>query len=310
MKSLIVGFPQLRGKISQDEKIDKSPYSQPHVNDLMPLLNNSDDNRLDSFISWITNLYGAAIKESNAEESRDFLIIKYVFEIISDLTGKKISFLTVQNFTPPVVIVSSPDSPNGIPLNLISQGFKIVIGWIGYFVQRIMEAFPLSSPSASSTEKSILIIDEIDSSIHPIWQSRLLNVLRKKFPYTQIICTTHSPIMLAGLDRQQILEIRTTGHKVHVQANEFDTWVTSYRDILQMIFNTSDFIPTITKEELELQLEELAENPTKQEEIKETLNQLISNEIAVDDLKRYEKNLKAKEKELDDLIEEYKSKSK
>lgn len=310
LKSLIVGFPQLRGRINQIDKIGKSPYSQPHIDDLLPLLNNNDDNRLDSFIGWIANLYGDARKEGEKyKESREYSIIEYVFEIISELTGKPISFITVQQFTPPIIMISSPDSPNGIPLNLISQGFKIVLGWVGYFIQRRLEAFPISSPTASSTEKSILIIDEIDSSIHPVWQSRLLNVLREKFPNTQIICTTHSPLMLAGLDREQILEIEQEGDKITVKQNNFDTWASSYREILRMIFDISDFIPKITKEELELQLTELSDNPDKQQEIHETIKRLISNEVYVDDLRRYEESLKEKEKELDTLIEEYKTKN-
>lgn len=310
LKSLIVGFPQQRGRIDESGKNIKSSYSQPHVDDLIPLLDNSDDYRLDSFLDWIANLYGDAIKEKDYEKSSEYEIIEYVFEIISDLTGKNITFTTVQQFSPPIIIISSPASPNGIPLNLISQGFKVVIGWIGYFIQRRIEAFPLSSPRASSSEKSILIIDEIDSSIHPVWQSRLLNVLRDKFPSTQIICTTHSPLMLAGLNREQIQEIQKIDDTtIEVNANDFDTWATSYNDILRIIFNTSEAIPKYTKEELEKKLLELSDYPEKQKEVQEIINQLLENEMLVDDIKKYEVRLRTKELELDELIEEYKKKN-
>ncbi|MBI2280625.1 MAG: AAA family ATPase [Bacteroidetes bacterium] len=309
LKSLIVGFPQLRGRTNVKEDIKKTPYSQPHIDDIIPLLNNEEDLRLDSFVGWIANLYGEAIKDGEFENSKEASIIEYVFNVITELTGKNISFVTVQNFTPPIVIISTADSPNGVPLNLISQGFKIVIGWIGYFIQRRIEAFPLSSISSISTEKSILIIDEIDSSIHPIWQSRLLDVLRRQFPSTQIICTTHSPIMLAGLDKEQILEIRKLDDRIVVQPNSFDTWASSYKEILQMIFNTSDYIPKVSKEEIELELEN-EDNPEKITQLKETLNRLLTNEMLADNLKKYELTLSKKEKELDALISEYKVKNK
>lgn len=310
LKSLIVGFPQLRGRIATKEDVKKTPYSQPHIDDIIPLFNNEEDLRLDSFVSWIANLYGDAIKNGDFHSSKEYSIIEYVFNVITELTGKNMSFVTVQNFTPPIVIISTTDSPNGIPLNLISQGFKIVIGWIGYFIQRRIEAFPLSSISAASTEKSILIIDEIDSSIHPVWQARLLDVLRNQFPNTQIICSTHSPIMLAGLDKDQILEIQKIDNKIIVEQNSFDTWATSYKEILQLIFNTSDFIPKITKEEIELELENAKGNPEKIAELRETLNRLLTNERLADNLKEYEFSLNEKEKELDTLIEEYKKKNK
>lgn len=309
LKSLIVGFPQLSGILNNGGKTNKSQYSQPHVDDIIPLLNSSNDNRLDSFVDWIANLFGEAIKEANYKESSEYQIIEYVFDVISDLTEKDISFMTVKQFTPPVVIISTPHSPNGIPLDLISQGFKIVIGWIGYFIQRRAEAFPLSSPSVSSSEKSILIIDEIDSSIHPVWQSRLLKVLREKFPLTQIICTTHSPLMLSGLDREQIQEIQTIEEGIlEVNQNDFDTWATSYSDILKVIFNTSEMIPKYTKEELE-KLLELSDDENRQREIQQIINQLIENEVLVDDLRKYEISLQDKELELDTLIEEYKIKN-
>tara|TARA_R110002096_G_scaffold1077_1_gene5815 strand:+ start:6558 stop:8879 length:2322 start_codon:yes stop_codon:yes gene_type:complete len=308
LKSLIIGFPQLRGRSNSNEDLKKNSYSQPHIDDLIPLLNNEEDLRLDSFVSWIANLYGEAIKDSDTYNSKEYSIIKYVFNIITELTGKNISFITVQSFSPPIVIISTEDSPNGVPLNLISQGFKIVIGWIGYFIQRRLEAFPLSSLGSVSMEKSILIIDEIDSSIHPIWQSRLLGVLRSQFPNTQIICTTHSPIMLAGLDKEQILEIQKENDKIVVLPNSFDTWATTYKEILQMIFNTADFIPKISKEQIALEIENAKDDPILIAELRETLDRLIANELLSDNLRLYEHNLSLKEKELDGLIKEYKNK--
>ncbi|MCE7991641.1 MAG: AAA family ATPase [Roseivirga sp.] len=306
LKSLIVGFPQLRGR--NTTSMDQNKYTKPHIDDLTPLLYDSDDQRLDSFINWIANLFGDAKNSKNHKNTREFSIIQYAFQIISELTGSPLSFITVQQFTPPILIVSSQDSPSGVPLKLLSQGFKIVIGWIGYFIQRRVESFPLSSPKSSSSEKSILIIDEIDSSIHPIWQSRLLKILRDKFPTTQVICTTHSPLMVAGLDRDQILEISRDKEEINVNEIEFDTWTTNYRDILRLIFNTPEYIPTITKEELQKELKKHTEDRAKSSQLLETIERLIENEILTDDLKKYELELKQKEKELDKLIEEYKNK--
>ncbi len=304
LKSLIVGFPQLRGRINQKTT---NKYNLPHIDDLIPLVVNKDDSRLDSFIGWIGNLYGEAMKENNFKETREFSTIKYAFEVISALTGKEISFITMQQFTPPIMIISSPDAPNGISLNLISQGFKIVIGWIGYFIQRQIESFPLTSPYLSAKEKSILIIDEIDSSIHPVWQSRLLEVLQDKFPNTQIICTTHSPLMVAGLDKNQILQIENIDNKISVQQSNFDTWVTTYKDILKHIFNSQEYTPKITIPELEYKLEN-EENPEIKKAIKENIMRMIENKTYIDDLAKYEQKLTEKEKELDELIIEYSEK--
>lgn len=306
LKSLILGFPQIRGTFNQIV-INRKPYSQPHVDDLLPLISFKEDDRLDSFVEWIANLYGEGIKKGNIDSTREGGIIKYVFEVISDLTGSNIKFKTVQKFSPPIIMITSPDAPRGIPLNYISQGFKVVIGWIGYFIQRRFEAFPLSNPNSNYLEKAVLIVDEIDSSIHPIWQQRLLTVLRKNFPNTQIICTTHSPLMIAGLDRDQIMEIHQSEDLFSIEPNDFDTWAATYKDILRLIFNTHEYVPKITKEEIEKKIE-ITDNKIKKEKLHSTLKRMQENEMLMDQIKRYEQNLKEKEKELNELIVEYRKK--
>lgn len=46
----------------------------------------------------------------------------------------------------------------------------------------------------------LLLIDEIENHMHPIWQKRVLGILRKEFPRLQIILTTHSPFVVASMD--------------------------------------------------------------------------------------------------------------
>ena len=49
--------------------------------------------------------------------------------------------------------------------------------------------------------------------------------------------------MVAGLDRNQILEIKNEDGKVNIIPSSFDTWTTSYKDILKHIFDTNEFVP-------------------------------------------------------------------
>lgn len=216
LKALILGFPQLRGK-TNNHALKNNSYSLPHIDDLKPLVFDQEDNRLDSFTGWIASLYIKATNSKNEKEAtKEYEIINHVFKIISTITGKSIKFITLKGGDPPVVIVTAPDTKSEIPLYLISQGFKVIISWVGYFIKRKIEAFPLSTPAVSSKEKSILIIDEIDSSIHPIWQARLLSILKEQFPKTQIIATTHSPLLINGLKKKQlyVVENDLNGRKI------------------------------------------------------------------------------------------------
>lgn len=207
LKSLIVGFPQARGsELPDDAGFVQNKIAQPHIQDLVPLINNSDDYHLRSFSGWIANIFfnSKMDKENKSNNNREEILIKCVFDIISKITKKEISFKTVKKVDPPEVWVSTYDAPNGIPLQIISQGFKIMIGWIGYLMQKFVTTFPLSEPTSAFKENAIVIIDEVDISMHPNWQLEFIEILRETFPNTQFIFTTHDPLIIGGLYKEQV----------------------------------------------------------------------------------------------------------
>ncbi|MES2811187.1 MAG: AAA family ATPase [Bacteroidota bacterium] len=207
LKSLVIGFPQERGidNISNSNFI-QSKNTQPHINDLIPLINGSDEFRLRSFSDWIANLYFDSIKKNERGDSSNSekVLIETVFSVISDITKKEIKFKTVTKVAPPDVWVFTNDTPNGIPLSLISQGFRMMIGWIGHLMQRFVDTFPLSNPISAFQENAIVIIDEVDISMHPLWQVSFIEILRKIFPKTQFICSTHDPLIIGSLLKEQV----------------------------------------------------------------------------------------------------------
>lgn len=83
-------------------------------------------------------------------------------------------------------------TPDGVvPLQQLSDGYQNIASWIGDLLFRITETFknyrrPLEA-------RGILLLDEIDLHLHPIWQRQLLLFLDRKLPNFQILATTHSP---------------------------------------------------------------------------------------------------------------------
>jgi predicted ATP-binding protein involved in virulence len=45
----------------------------------------------------------------------------------------------------------------------------------------------------------VVLIDELDLHLHPRWQRRVIEDLRRTFPEIQFICTTHSPFLIQSL---------------------------------------------------------------------------------------------------------------
>lgn len=79
-----------------------------------------------------------------------------------------------------------------VPMSQLSDGYKNIAAWIGDLLYRVFEAFEDYKDPLKT--RGLLLIDEIDLHLHPIWQRDLLSFLRRKLPNFQIVATTHSPI--------------------------------------------------------------------------------------------------------------------
>ena len=94
-----------------------------------------------------------------------------------------------------------------IKLNLdqLSDGYQVVLGVVMDFALRLALANPpeLTGRDALETE-AILIIDEVDLHLHPAWQQRIIPDLRRTFPNTQLILTTHSPQVATTVPSQSL----------------------------------------------------------------------------------------------------------
>ncbi len=53
----------------------------------------------------------------------------------------------------------------------------------------------------------IVLIDEIDLSLHPTWQRRIVGILKEFFPRIQFICATHSPFIIQSLEEGELITL-------------------------------------------------------------------------------------------------------
>lgn len=89
-----------------------------------------------------------------------------------------------------------------IPTSLLSDGYRSVLALAGDLVWRLMEAFPESSHPL--LESGVVLIDELDIHLHPMWQRHIPEWLQTQFPNIQFIVTTHSPMVAAGAGENAI----------------------------------------------------------------------------------------------------------
>lgn len=85
-----------------------------------------------------------------------------------------------------------------IRVDLLSDGEKCTLAMFGDLARRLALANPgLENPLEG---EGIVLIDEIELHMHPLWQRKILRVLRDTFPNIQFIITTHSPQILGEAD--------------------------------------------------------------------------------------------------------------
>lgn len=93
-----------------------------------------------------------------------------------------------------------------VPTIWLSQGYQATMAWVADLVGQIWweaekQVVPLDDM------EGICLIDEIDLHLHPRWQTSLIGALKKAFPKIQFIATTHSPMVLPGLQQDEVIRL-------------------------------------------------------------------------------------------------------
>lgn len=101
-----------------------------------------------------------------------------------------------------------------VPTFGLSDGYRSVLALAGDLVWRLISSFPnLDQPLNAC---GVVLIDELDIHLHPVWQRDIAGWLRSKFPNIQFIVATHSPIVAAGAGSDALtLKVERNNLSIH-----------------------------------------------------------------------------------------------
>jgi hypothetical protein len=85
------------------------------------------------------------------------------------------------------------------PFRQLSDGYRLTLATIADIALRCVSLNPHLGPAAITETSGVVLIDEIDLHLHPNWQRRIIDDLRKCFPRIQFFLTTHSPFIVQSL---------------------------------------------------------------------------------------------------------------
>jgi hypothetical protein len=124
-----------------------------------------------------------------------------MFDLIGNVAeGMKLTYRGVADGN--IILVETQDGTL-VPLEGLSQGTISLIGWVGILMQRLYEVF--DGDPDPTRRYALVLMDEIDAHMHPLWQRTLVSHLKEIFPAAQFIATTHSPLVVGGMPARQVV---------------------------------------------------------------------------------------------------------
>ena len=226
-----LGAEELRRRVREYRRMDDPVWEKRRRLMLSDTLAVTDREVLQKFV----NLDYASYRTGNPRIKN---VIQEVFSIAGEITeGFPLEYQGIEANDSEGGLYLELDTIYGkLPLDYLSQGTQSIIQCLARFLLGYAEFYEF--PENLREKPAILIIDEIDAHLHPTWQRRFVPTLNRHFPNLQIFCSTHAPLLLAGLKEGQVQLLKFDKHgKLSVSSNNEDIVGWSADEILRDFLN-------------------------------------------------------------------------
>ena len=201
------------------------------------LLGKKSNVELTNFICQIDYLRSSEMPEEKTVGEAMYEKLK---EIVNQcLENGEFKYVRRSDHTPIVI-------QNGHELSLekLSSGNIFLIEHLVMLMCKFYSVSALNNIPAKNMFKlsGLLLADEVENHMHPLWQKKILGIIRKLFPNLQIILTTHSPFVVASMDGARIYTcVPQTGYsEVRDETDKYSHM--PVEEILQSeVFNVNPF---------------------------------------------------------------------
>jgi predicted ATP-binding protein involved in virulence len=149
----------------------------------------------------------------SSDEPRERQAGELLFEttkkiIKASLLDGALSHVARSTFTPLVT-----QSGRTVPLANLSSGNAYLIQRMIALLGKMYAVHVLrgTDPAELCNTPGLLLIDEAENHLHPVWQKRLIRGILDVFPNLQIIATTHSPFIVSSVPDARVFVCRFNG---------------------------------------------------------------------------------------------------
>jgi len=241
------------------------------------------------FENWFTSAYIKVMQNQieQIEQGSTFLEVdpklKRPVKVVQDAVNeilKPVSWQHLQYSETYKALVLKHPGLGVMKVSQLSDGIKNMLAMIADIAYRCVLLNGHLGEDAAKKSSGIVMIDEIDMHLHPIWQQSVVGSLQRAFPKIQFIMTTHSPQVLSTVTKECI---RVLGENVDGRDLAATPLAASYgepsSDVLQAIMHVDPQPPVPEKTLLDelTSLVDQGEHETKRAlellaEVKQKLN--------------------------------------
>lgn len=187
-----------------------SKFISENVNSYLPSRTKGYSRALDTIINegqtltWLRNM--TIWELQHIESSPELSCVKEAIKLsLSGIEGLEVIGVWFDMQTQDIVIqYCGPDGEERVDsASSLSDGYRAALLMFADIARRMAQLNPHLLDRALETP-GIVLIDEVDLHLHPLWQARILRDLQNTFPNVQFVVTTHSPTVISSIQRKNV----------------------------------------------------------------------------------------------------------
>ena len=164
--------------------------------------------------TWLRGLEHSALKAG--EESKEASLFASVCSVLKKVLPG-VDEICIDSDR---VILSGP-ALGTCGIASLSDGYATTLGWLVDMMARWLHEQKRRSVEikANFNEEmtGLVLIDELDLHLHPRWQMRIVDDIRRAFPRMSFVATTHNPLTLLGAKPGEIHVLEYTQEKLNLR---------------------------------------------------------------------------------------------
>ncbi len=206
-----------------DPQMNALYYSHPRLAPHLSAL--GEQVAMGEALAWLRELHVKTLEgDGHAEQTRDAVV-----HFVNNSSLLPHNAMVADVSSTQVTMVDGDGAR--VPIEEMSDGYRSILS-LTLELLRLMENLCRGGlrvqEDGSVKLPGVVLIDEIDSHLHPAWQKRIGEWFVDRFPETQFVVTTHSPIICRAAARGSIWALPSPGsgdETRHVTGTEYDRLV-------------------------------------------------------------------------------------